>query len=59
LGEEVVYSRLFTPINETPGFQINSLAIGTDPLAMGMTNITLAYNQYATIDSADIDITVA
>jgi len=59
LGEEVVYSRLFTPINETPGFQINSLSIGTDPLAMGMTNITLAYNEYATIDSANIDITVA
>ncbi|MNK14280.1 Baseplate J-like protein [compost metagenome] len=58
LGEEVVYSRLFTPINETPGFQVNSLTIGTDPLVMGMTNITLAYNQYATIDTANIDITV-
>ena len=58
LGEEVVYSRLFTPINETPGFQVNSLSIGTDPLVMGMTNITLDYNQYATIDTANIDITV-
>lgn len=58
LGEEVVYSRLFTPINETAGFQINSLTIGDDPLVMGTSNITLEYNQYATIDSADIDITV-
>lgn len=58
LGEEVVYSRLFTPINETEGFQVNSLTIGTNPLAMGTSNITLAYNQYATIDTADIDITV-
>ncbi len=58
LGEEVVYSRLFTPINETPGFQVNSLEIGTDPLALGMTNIALLYNQYATINTDDIDITV-
>lgn len=58
LGEEVVYSRLFTPINETPGFQVNSLTIGTDPLVLGTTNITLAYNQYATINTDDIDITI-
>lgn len=58
LGESVIYSRLFTPINETPGFQINSLTIGTNPLAMGMSNIDLAYNEYATIDSANINITV-
>lgn len=58
LGEEVVYSRLFTPINETPGFQVNSLTIGTDPMALGMTNIELAYNEYATIDTANINITI-
>lgn len=57
LGEEVVYSRLFTPINETPGFQVNSLAIGTVPGSLGTSNISLAYNQYATIIADDIDIT--
>jgi len=58
LGEEVVYSRLFTPINETPGFQVNSLRIGTNPLSLGTANIPMLYNQYATINTNDIDITV-
>lgn len=58
LGEEVVYSRLFTPINETEGFQVNSLTIGTSPGSLGTSNIALAYNQYATVAPENIDITI-
>lgn len=58
LGEEVVYSRLFTPINTTPGFQINDLTIGIAPSPTGKVNIPIAYNKYATIDTANIDITI-
>lgn len=58
LGEEIVYSRLFTPINETEGFQINDLTMGTSPSPTGKINIGLDYNQYATISSDNIDITI-
>lgn len=54
IGGRVVYSRLFDPVNETPGHEIVSLKIGTNPLSLSETSINLAYNQIATINIDDI-----
>jgi len=35
IGEDVIYSRLYTPINSIPGHQVNSLTIGTSPSPVG------------------------
>jgi uncharacterized phage protein gp47/JayE len=58
IGDEVVYSRLYTPINLVPGHQVNSLFIGTSPSPSGTVNIPIPYNGIATISSGDINITV-
>lgn len=54
VGDDVIYSRLFTPINTVIGHSINNLKvsrIGDVPVS---SNITLAYNELATISYADI-----
>ena len=56
-GSPVVYSRLYTPINSVPGFQVNSLFIGTLPSPTGTTNISIPFNSVATINSVNIIIT--
>lgn len=59
LNSEVVYSRLYTPINQTSGFQVNELYIGTSPTPTGTSNISFDYDEYPTISSTDIIITVS
>ena len=45
LYTDLIYSRLYTPINSVPGHQVNSLLIGTGPANLAATNIPLLYNQ--------------
>jgi len=59
LNSELIYSRLYTPINQTSGFMINELFVGTSPTPTGTANIQFAYDEYPTIDSANIIITVS
>jgi uncharacterized phage protein gp47/JayE len=59
IGETVVYSRLYTPINTIQGHQIDSLTIGLSPSPTGTSNITMAYNEIASLDSANINITIS
>lgn len=58
IGGRVVYSRLFDPVNETPGHEIVSLKIGTDPLLLSETSIALDYNQIATLSLNDIAVVI-
>jgi hypothetical protein len=58
IGDEVIYSRLYTPINLVPGHQVNSLKIGTSPSPTGTVNIPIPYNGIATLRSSNIIITV-
>lgn len=58
IGGRVVYSRLFDPVNQTPGHEIVSLKIGTDPLTLSETSITLDYNQIATLSLDDITVVI-
>ena len=58
IGNDVIYSRMYTPVNAVPGFQVNSLYIGTAPNPAGVANITVAYNQVAQWDAAYITVTI-
>lgn len=58
IGQDVIYSRLFTPINTVPGHQINNLYIGTTASPVGVTNIVVNYDQIASLNTDDIIITV-
>lgn len=57
INGEVVYSRLYTPINSVEGFQVNRLEIGTDPNNLGTNNIQIAFNEVASLTAEDIIIT--
>lgn len=57
-GENVIYTRLFTPINQVQGHQVDLLQIGKSLGAMGTSNIPLSWNEYPVILPENIAITV-
>jgi uncharacterized phage protein gp47/JayE len=57
IGDDVVYSRLYTAINSVPGHQVNSLSIGTSNSNQSMSNIAIAFNQIASLQTDNIIIT--
>lgn len=59
IGDDVIYSRLYTPINQVPGHMVNSLTIGTTPSPVGMSNIVIDFDEVAFITAAQITITVS
>lgn len=59
VGKDVVFSRLFTPINTIPGHQIDSLFIGTTPSPVGTSNITIGFADISTFESININIVVS
>lgn len=58
IGTDVIYSRLYTPINTVPGFTVNSLTIGTAPSPTGMVNIPVGFDEVAFISADNIIVTV-
>lgn len=58
VGDDVIYSRLYTPINQVEGFEIQSLFIGTTPSPVGAANIPVAFNELASFETVNINITV-
>jgi uncharacterized phage protein gp47/JayE len=54
IGDDVVYSRLYTPINSVPDFQVDSLRIGTIPTPTATSNIVINFDQLATISTSNI-----
>jgi uncharacterized phage protein gp47/JayE len=58
ISSDVIYSRLYTPINSVPGFTVNSLKIGKTPSPTGMSNIVINFDQVATITADNITITI-
>lgn len=59
VGKDVIYSRLFTPINSVPGHQIDSLFIGTTPSPVGMANISVDFDKISSFSSVNISIVVS
>lgn len=57
-GEEIIYTRMFTPINSVPGHQVNVLEIGKTSLTMGTTNIVLNWDEFPIGLAENINITV-
>jgi len=45
INDDVVYSRLYTPINSVPGHQVNGLRIGTSVESLGYTNIVTNFDE--------------
>ena len=54
IGDDVIYSRLYTPINSVPGHQVNSLEVSLDGISWNTSNIDILFNQIATLESANI-----
>lgn len=59
VGKDVLYSRLFSPINTVPGHFINSLFIGTTPAPVGTSNLVVNFDQIASFQSGNINVTVS
>jgi uncharacterized phage protein gp47/JayE len=57
IGEDVEYSRLYTPINSVAGHYVNTLKIGTAPAPSGTTNISIDADERAVTDVAKITVT--
>ena len=55
-GDDVIYSRLYTPINSVPGHQVNSLTIGTTPSPLSVSNIAIPFDSIASLSSINIVI---
>ena len=56
-GDDVIYSRLYTPINSISGFEVVSLKIGTAPSPTGTNNIVIAFDSIASLNTSNIIIT--
>lgn len=56
VGEDVVYSRLYTPINSIQGFQVNSLKIGFDDPPTETSNLEIDFNELAVVSYQNINI---
>lgn len=59
IGDDVVYSRLYTPINSVPGHQVLDMSIGTSPSPAGKINIPVDFNELFSLDPNNIIITQA
>ena len=57
-GEDVIRTRLYTPINSIAGHEIILCEIGTEQGSLAEENILIAWNQVATFDVDDITVTV-
>jgi uncharacterized phage protein gp47/JayE len=58
IGDNVIYSRMYTPINSVRNHQIDSLFIGTSPNPTGTSNIEVAFDEIARSAFSYITITV-
>lgn len=56
VGDNVIYSRLYGPITSAEGYQVDSLTIGTDPAAMGTSNISMGVTDIASLLRQNITI---
>lgn len=56
VGEDVSYSRLYTPINSVGGFEVLDLKVGRDPNKKGTTTVPINYDEKASIVYANITI---
>ena len=58
-GEDVIYTRLFTPVNNIPGHQVDTLEIGTSPAALTTNNIPMTWAEYPITLPEYVTVTLA
>ena len=58
VGDDVIYSRFYTPVNQVPGHAVNSLTIGTAPSPVGTSNIIIDFDEVATFNIDNIVVTI-
>lgn len=58
IGDDVIYSRFYTPINAVPGHMVNSMTVGTSPSPTGTSNIVINFDQVATFSPANVIVNV-
>lgn len=58
VGDDVIHSRLFTPINSLQGHQVDDMEIGANPNSLGYGNIPVAFNEIASISDVNIEIII-
>lgn len=58
VGDDIIYSRLYTPINSIPGHQVDSLYLGTSPSPVGVSNVVVDFNEIGSFESANIEIII-
>lgn len=58
VGDDVIFSRLYTPINQIPGHQIDSLFVGTSPSPVTSSNVVINFNEISSFESLNIIINV-
>lgn len=56
LAEDVIFTRLYTPINSVQGHQIDSLFIDITPAPVATANIPIAATEVATFTVANIEV---
>ena len=57
IGDDVIYSELYVPINTIEGVQVDQLFIGTAPSPTGTASISIGADQVSDFDTARINVT--
>ncbi len=57
IGDDIVYSRLYTPINTVRGHQVDTLTIGTTASPVGVITLPIAFDSIYTIEDVNIVVT--
>ena len=58
VGDDIIFSRLYTPINNVPGHQIDSLYLGNSPSPVTSSNIVVAFNEIGSFSAANITVNI-
>lgn len=58
IGQEVIHSRVFDPVNSVPGESVDSLYIGTSASPTGVVNIAVPFDGLAIFDISRIVVNV-
>lgn len=58
-GVDVIRTRLYTPVNEVPGFKVNSLKIGKHGQGTSEADIEIAWNEVVIFKESNITVDIA
>lgn len=59
VGEDVNFSRLYTPVNSVPGHYVDFLYLDTSPSPSSTSNISIDFDQIAKLELGNIEVTAS